>query len=59
MKRYFTAMCWAIAMLALAWLARIGWVEREAATTLLLVMPILAWVTIQGRGRCNQRGFAA
>ena len=53
MTRLFTAACWATAMLVLALMARIGWVDRDAATMLLLVMPILAWITIQGRGNCH------
>ena len=52
MGRYFSAACWAIAMLALAVLAKVGWVERDAAITLLMVMPILAFVTIQRGGAC-------
>jgi hypothetical protein len=52
MNRYFSAVCWAIAMLVLAAGARLGWVDRDAAMTLLLVMPMLAFITLQRRGGC-------
>lgn len=52
MIKFLPAMCWGVAMLVLALLARVGWIERDAAATLLLVMPILAFVTIQ-RGGCR------
>ena len=55
MSKFFPAACWAVAMLVLALLARIGWIERDAATTLLMVMPILAWVSIQRNRRCSAR----
>lgn len=53
MTRYYAAAGWAVAMLVLAIGARLGWIERDAAITLLLVMPILAFVTIQRGGGCT------
>ena len=38
-------------MLVLATAAKFNWVDRDAAMTVLLVMPILAFITIQRRGR--------
>ncbi len=52
MRLYLPAACWALAMLMLAVLARFGLVDRGAAATLLLVMPILAFVSIQRDRRC-------
>ena len=52
MRVFLPAVCWAIAMMMLALGARIEWVEREAALTLLLVMPLLAFATIT-RGACG------
>ena len=53
MRSYFPAACWALAMMVLAVLARFGFVDRDAAATLLLVMPILAFVSIQRGPRCT------
>ncbi len=53
MIRYTVAICWAVAMLVLAVMAKTGWVARDSAAFLLLVMPALAFVTIQSRGRCG------
>ncbi len=53
MMRYGLTIFWVVFILALALTARLGWIEREAAAPLLMIMPLLAWVTIQGRGhRC-------
>ena len=54
MSRILVAMLWAVAISAMALAARSGWVARDVATWLLLTMPLLAWVTIQGRGTCRQ-----
>ena len=51
MSRYFLAVGWAAATVVLALVMRAGWIDREPAMTLLLVMPGLAFVTLQ-RGRC-------
>lgn len=59
MIRYTVAICWAFAMIILALLAGNGWVARDAAAFLLLVMPALAFVTIQPRNRCDVTRQAA
>lgn len=46
MKRYFPAIYWAVAMIVLAIGARSGWVDRDAATTMLLIMPLVAFTAI-------------
>ena len=53
MINYYSAACWAGAMLVLAAGAKLNWVDRDAAMTLLLVMPLLAFVTIQRGGCCT------
>ena len=53
MTKYYSAACWAVAMLVLAAGAKLNWVDRDAAMTLLLVMPLLAFVTIQRGGCCT------
>jgi len=39
-------------MLLLALAARLGWVEEKSAGTLLLVMPMIAFVTLLGNRPC-------
>ena len=55
MKQYCMPLCWAAAMIVMAVGARLGWVDRDAAMTLLLVMPVLAVVTTQRGGSCAVR----
>ena len=55
MKQYCMSLCWAAAMIVMAVGARLGWVDRDAAMTLLLVMPVLAVVTMQRGGSCAVR----
>lgn len=50
MRLDLPAACWGLAMMVLAVLTRFGFVDHDAAATLLLVMPILAFISIQ-RGR--------
>ena len=52
MKHLFPALGWAFAMVVLAVGAHLGWVERDAAITLLLVIPILAVTSIRRGGLC-------
>jgi hypothetical protein len=52
MNRFYPAACWALAMVLLATGARLGWVERDAALTLLLVMPLLAFTTLRRAACC-------
>lgn len=49
------ALIWAFAILAMAVAARYGMIERDVATTLLIVMPALAWLSISrgDRGSCG------
>ena len=53
MKNFVSPLCWAIAMIALALLARLGLADRDAVITVLMVMPILAFVTMQRRRCCG------
>ncbi len=52
MHTYFTAACWALAMLAVAMLSRTGSIDRDAAGFLLLCMPMIAFATLLGGRRC-------
>lgn len=53
MRIYVSALCWATAILLLAVAARLGWVERGAADLLLMVLPMIAFVTLLGRRDCR------
>ena len=53
MRIYLLALAWAASILLLALSARLGWVEREAAELLLLVLPMIAFVTLLGGHNCR------
>ena len=46
------SVCWAAAMIAVAILSIFGVIEREVATTLFIVLPIVAATSLTGR-RCS------
>lgn len=52
------ALIWALVFLAMAVAARYGVIERDAAATLLIVMPALAWLSFSrgGNSRCMTEG---
>ena len=58
MRHYLPALYWAFAMIVLAIGARMGWADRDAVGTLMLVMPILAFTTIVGGNSCHRAGQA-
>ena len=43
------AVCWASAMLFVAVGLRLGFMDRRAATTMLIILPILAVLSMRGR----------
>ncbi len=53
MRTYILACCWAAAILLMAMAARFCWVERTGADLLLIVLPMIAFVTLLGRGSCR------
>jgi hypothetical protein len=55
MSAIFKSLCWAAAMLFLAAGVRFGFMDREAAMTVLLVLPILAVLSLRRRTRCAGR----
>lgn len=60
MRRYVSAGIWAAAILLLALGARFGLVERETADFLLMVLPMIAFVTLLGGGGdCRQSARVA
>jgi hypothetical protein len=55
MSAIFKSLCWAAAMLFLAAGVRFGFMDREAAMTVLLILPILAVLSPRRRTRCAGR----
>jgi hypothetical protein len=52
MTKSLPAACWAMIMILLALLARFGVADGDAMVTMLLVMPMLAYVSMQRGRRC-------
>ena len=52
------ALTWAFVILIMAVAPRYGIIERDVATTLLIIMPVLAWLSISrcDRGTCGMVG---
>lgn len=53
MGTYIFALCWAAAILLLAVAARSGAVDQDTAAFLLMVLPMIAFVTLLGRRDCQ------
>jgi len=46
------ALCWAAAMLFVAIGGRTGLMDQGAVTTLITIIPLLAWMSIRGQTNC-------
>lgn len=57
MNAVLKSLCWAGAMLCVAGGIRLGFMDRGAGITVLLILPILAVITL--RQRCFGTGEAA
>jgi len=55
-KRYFPALGWAGAMLGVAAAGASGTFDEDMRTTLFCVLPVLAWLSLQGRLGCPRLG---
>jgi hypothetical protein len=53
MRVLILAIGWAAAIMLLAVASRFGWLDREAADLLLMVMPMIAFVTLLGDRNCR------
>ena len=58
MRFYLSALAWAAAILLVAFLRSLGAIEEDMARTLLIVLPIVAWLSLQGRLCCFGRAEA-
>ncbi len=54
MSRLIPAVCWGVAILAMALISRLGWIDRHVADSMLMFMPLLAFVTLQRRNTCGR-----
>ena len=52
MKTYLPALCWAGAILWLAAAGVLGQIDEESGTTLLIVLPAVAWTAMSERICC-------
>jgi hypothetical protein len=52
MSGYRNALCWAGAILAVAVAGMFGVIDEASTSTLLVVLPVAAWMAVTGRGRC-------
>jgi len=46
------AICWATVILVVGAAGRFGLIDEGSATTLLIVLPVIAWMALSGRGCC-------
>ena len=58
MKTYISALCWAGAILGVAAGNAAGAIADDTATTLFTVLPVVAWLSLQGRLSCLRRAEA-
>ena len=49
MKSIFSALCWAGAIIGVAVAGVFGAIDESSTTTLLIVLPVAAWTSLNGR----------
>ena len=52
MTGYRNALCWAIAIVGVALAGMFEVIDRSSTTTLLIALPVAAWMALSGRGSC-------
>ena len=52
MIRYRNALCWAAAILGVAAAGMFEVIDKASTTTLLIVLPVIAWQALSGRMYC-------
>ena len=52
MRRVNKALCWGAVIIVTALASRFGVMDKGSATTLLIVLPIAAWMALTGRACC-------
>jgi hypothetical protein len=58
MKTYISALCWAGAILGVAVGNAAGAIAYATANTLFIVLPVVGWLSLQGRLSCLRRAEA-
>jgi hypothetical protein len=49
MNSYMPALCWAGAILGVAVAGMLGSIDEASTTTLLIALPVTAWIALNGR----------
>ena len=52
MTLYRNALCWAVAILGVALGGMLEVIDEASTTTLLIALPVAAWMAVSGRGHC-------
>ena len=55
MNMYRNPLCWAAAILGVAFAGMSGVIDPASTTTLLVALPVAAWMALSGRGSCPLR----
>jgi hypothetical protein len=55
MNMKLKALCWAAAIILVALGGASGLMDKHAVTTLITILPLLAWMSISGRTCCLPR----
>jgi hypothetical protein len=52
---YRNALCWSAAILGVGAAGMFGVIDEDSTTTLLIALPVAAWMALRGRGCCLAR----
>jgi hypothetical protein len=52
---YRNALCWAAAIIGVAFAGMFEIIDQASMTTLLIVLPFAGWMAVHGRGSCPLR----
>jgi len=52
MTMYRNALCWAAAIIGVALAGVFEVIDQSSTTTLLIALPVAAWMALSGRGSC-------
>jgi hypothetical protein len=52
MNSYRSALCWAATIIGVALAGIFEIIDKASTTTLLIALPVAAWMALSGRGSC-------
>ena len=55
MNTFSKAICWSLAIIVIALAGHFGAIDKQAADTLTIALPAVAWMAIRGRTGCLPR----